>query len=245
MTAEPVVIFCTVGTTALYAELLLQSDRDTLPDLMREHRGLGDDAADLQDFERLHRLRARVLAAHHAGWSVLKTRKIPLSGDNLKRTSAEMTSLYGLCRSTGVGLGRLLRPGEDRLVFLAAANHNGKWAAEVNKDLAEMYLFEGSGISTPDVQIEEVQGLEGTGPDFSDIVPALKALLEKHSVGCRDVRCNFTGGYKGVIPALTWVCSNDLPKVQMFYQHEQMAEICRIDLRRGEQPTTSREPLTR
>lgn len=244
MTAEPVVIFCTVGTSALYAEHLLRSDRDDLPERMDQHRRF-EEVSQLRDLEQHYNLRPKVLAAHHAAWRDLADRKIPLSGENLKRTSAEMTSLYGLCSSTGVGLGRLLRPGKDRLVFLAAANHNGRWAAEINKDLAEMYLFERSSVLTPDVQIEEVQGLEGSGPDFSTIVPVLKALLKKHCDGFDDVRCNFTGGYKGVIPALTWVCSNDLPKVQMFYQHEQMAEICRIDLRQREQPTTSREPLTR
>jgi CRISPR/Cas system-associated protein Csm6 len=237
-TDDKAVVLCTVGTTALFAEDLLEDGSYDLANQMREYSGYS--AKQQLDFARHHKLHERVLPAHHAFWKEVKAGRMKVRLNNMKRTSAEMTSSLGLCKGSKAGLNRMLDPGKDRVVFLTPDNPNGRWAAEINAELAAMYLFE-PGPGT-DVHVEVVKGLEGSGPDFGRIGPELKAIFAKHTDGYLDIRVNFTGGYKGAIPAIVWAC-NQVPMVRMFYQHEQMNEICLIDLQQGSDPVNYSEQI--
>ncbi len=221
--SEPLVLFCTVGTTALYARDLGDAD---LQRLMKEHFERDGDTSFL---EQSQKLRARVLDAHLAFWKELQNTPGMVLRDNIRRTSAELMSSHNLCSISTVGIGRKLRPGRDRVVFLASDNPRGRWAAEVNATVAKLVLFEGF-AEKEDVAAEKVTGLEGKGVDFQEIGPCIKRIIEKYSNGFEDVRCNFTGGYKGAIPALYWACAHLPAKTSLYYQHEDMNQICRISL---------------
>ena len=203
------VLVVTVGTSALTAKDL----KDNLPPY--EGKRLGEDIQGYLDAEAEEKafiairdnLQSRVLNAHRVFWATK-----PRSFRRCYRSSAEMMS----CK---VLLAKLDSP-VDRVLLLASHTHEGELAAEINKLLLREYLF--APQLDPSISCERVDELKTVREDFGTLFETLTTILSRYSRARDKLVFNFTGGFKGLIPALTWIAEHRFPGAPMFYVHADM-----------------------
>lgn len=234
-------LFVTVGMSALKAENLGDfDDRDgsELRIICQECARTGEDLT--KDLFR------DVVKAHADVWErgSLKAHS--------KYVSAEMISSYWMLWVQGRGWGDeasiTLEPWggpRDRIVLLASETPEGLFCARVNAQLMHQFLIHDpsrsdtsifatcSGCdcgtdfwtredcSRGQVVIRQVKGLEAKSGGFN-VAAELAGIWGTETKGATEIVVNFTGGFKGTIPALTWLCGKEESPAWMFYAHETM-----------------------
>jgi len=157
----------------------------------------------------------------------------------LSNLSAEVTSTAFLAAHPQSGFGGGLDPNRVRIVLLASDTAVGLFCAHVNASLLHQVLVRpackcgarfddfGRGSACPAVRVRVVPGMEARRLDT--IYPHLQDLCRTEAKGCDRVVFNITGGYKGAVPAITWL-AGDLfgPRTELFYQHESALTATRL-----------------
>jgi hypothetical protein len=223
-----VTLFISVGTTAIRAEL--GTTRDDYSKLQKdiadfEKRADGRAAAELPAL-RADALFVDVVQAHA---EVLLLGPVDVESASL--TSAEMTSTEFLAAHRQSGFGGGLDAGRVRIVFLASDTAVGLLCAHVNASLLHQFLFHPTcncgvrfddftnGVACPAIRVRVVPGMEARRLDT--IYPYLHKLCQEEAQGCHRVLFNITGGYKGSVPAITWLAGGVFgASAELFYQHE-------------------------
>ncbi len=244
VTEERKVLFVTVGTTALLAEMLpaelrwrAQQFEADVKNWARSKPLSGPLAG------RREQLYSEAVNAHRDVWLGVERNGFAELAQSMKQTSAEMTSSYLLATHPKHGIGKF-RGGRDRMVLLASDTHIGELAARVNAGLMHQFLLEGGcgcgadflkdGLGAngkcPSVKVEVVEGMEAK-EGLGRIGGTLKEICQRQAEGYEKVLFNITGGYKGAIPLVTWLSLEVFGKrPPLFYQHEEMLSVVRISL---------------
>ncbi|HLJ26487.1 MAG TPA: hypothetical protein VKY85_07240 [Candidatus Angelobacter sp.] len=193
----------------------------------------------------------RVLKAHQDLWASVWPNGKPIWPYRYA-TSAEMVSSYYLLRVQVVDtLARkntapvLFNSSRDRILLLSSDTAQGKFCACINAQLMHDHLFEkrcdcGSHFG-PDVwkcsnacvEVKVLKGLEGTQDGFKDIPSCLQEIWRCHAGPKTDIIINITGGYKGIIPALTYMSFRCAQDASLYYMHEEMKGAASIRIRGG------------
>ena len=232
-----VTLFISVGTTAIRPEL--GTTRDDYSKLQK----------DIADFKRRADSRAATeLAALHADALFVDVVQAhaevlllgPVDVESASLTSAEMTSTEFLAAHRQSGFGGGLDPGRVRIVLLASDTAVGLFCAHVNASLLHQFLFHPAcncvtrfddfpnGTACPAIRVRVVPGMEARRLDT--IYPRLQELCLEEAQDCERVMFNITGGYKGAVPAITWLAGGVFgKKAELFYQHETALAATRFD----------------
>lgn len=234
------VLFVTVGTSALTARRLGETNeesfegskndvflRDKVQNYLKDVHGRGTGEADLL---------SEVVKAHRNIWKSVGSvpnRLIPRGpsiGDQIERTSAEMTSTYFLSLTGEVPEGFLGK--SWKVILLASSTPEGHLAARINARLFHDFLLsqpcrctfaDPVGCASGRVMVVRVPGLDEkgfTGSISQNLLEILDVNRSKHVI------CNITGGFKGTIPIIAvWAFRHGYP---LFYQHERARECVKI-----------------
>jgi len=213
------VVFISVGTSALLATQLGALAGHRTFDLRRR----------CAEFERAGstvppapNLFEDVLEAHLQLW---ENRTLSIS-EHYSFTSAELTSSYLYFRVQNAA--SLLNPASDQIVLLSSQTSQGHLCAEINAAIARKFLFSREATGDDSVVIEVVPGLEAAPGRFAlDLSQGLHQIWDRHPASEHTI-VNFTGGFKGLIPALTWRSYRRAVegcKCTMIYAHERMKSI--------------------
>lgn len=237
-------LFVTVGTTAITAQELgkMYRDADERKELVNDiesYQGIDDDRGKAAHATERHLFR-HILEAHRLHWDIKNPSGI---SDNPYRTSAEMTSTYFLmhARQEDGGVGGMFNPEHDRIVLLSSDTAEGKFCARINAQLMHEFLLAPICSGTVDfskadtcnacksISVEVVDKMESK-TEFKGITEELEKIVKRYAdTRRRQTFLNMTGGYKGAIPSLTWLCYEKYPECPLFYQHESMDKAVRID----------------
>lgn len=226
------VLFVTVGTTALSAAQLGDAGKDAgmgAADLRRramEFKDAGDEEAPPD-------LACAVLDAHDDVWKGGWRLGQPIF-ESRYQTSAEMVSSWYALRLQGNG--QLFNADRDQIVLLSSETPQGRFCAEVNKELARRYLFSPPADREDSACVEVIKGLEAKEHGFeTQIVDSLEEIWSRHNARDETI-VNITGGFKGTVPALTWRCIHSYENCWMFYTHESMDRAERITFFKDTKP---------
>lgn len=198
-----IVIFATVGTSAIYNEGLglMWSDRQRNK-LRNEVLRYREDV--LKKPESWTVLFEDVVRAHKAFWSMPEP--YTRHEDNIHQTSAELVSTMSILLDASILRGRTA----ERIVFLASDTPEGRFAAEIN---AEVFRSQRKDL---DVMVRTVTGLDHK---FIQVTEALlDIVMQCRGSGTRNVLFNITGGYKGAVPSMTALAIDK--DWELYYQHE-------------------------
>ena len=226
------VLVVTVGTSALTAEKLGKgwSGQDAM--LKSRNRYLEEKDSDRPQKEKDDGLFHQVVKAHRHNLNRKFHRSFAI--DPLM-SSAEMASMALLLLEVG-GLPGLFDATRDRMVLITSDTEEGKFCARVNARLLHEYLtkcrcgetFQKWEATCPAILLRYVKGMEAK-KEFVETQPALATILQEFTQGKTDYFYNITGGYKGAIPALTWIAVQDFPG-PMFYLHASNDSAVRVDI---------------
>ena len=213
MNHEKKVLFVTVGTSALSArDLGWKLEKRRCEGLRKKAQGFLDNGRkDTNLFE-------EVVNAHLAH---RPSRDRP--GDYLKdlrRTSAEMTSTFLLLQD-GDELPGPFQHGRDQIVLLSSDTEQGWFCAAVNAAVMRELFFSCSPkepCAAECVVARKVHGLKAE-EDAAKTIPAIRPIIEPFRGSGSQLFFNITGGYKGAIPAISWLCG-EAPAIPMYYVHE-------------------------
>src|SRR5580658_5178057 len=232
-----VTLFITVGTTAIRPELGTTRDdhrqlQNNIDDFKR--RADGRPAAELAQLSAAATF-AAVVEAH---MEILRLGPDEVLGF-LSNLSAELTSTRFLAIHRESGFGGGLDPNQVRIVLLASDTAVGLFCAHVNASLLHQVLvrpacrcgarFDDFTTVTacPAVRVRVVPGMEARRLDT--INSSLQALCKDEAAGCGRVIFNITGGYKGAVPAITWLAERLFGQgTELFYQHESALAATRL-----------------
>jgi len=185
-------LFVTVGTTAIRNPKI----GDTHLSQIAQHYLKAPD----ERFAQLHELEQKLVAAHSDFWRNLKGREI--SPDDFDRTSAELTSTMRLTQQ---------QQSITSIILLGSETTEGKLATAVNHAVLSR-IWKGG-------QVFEniVPGLEKR---FTKVTPSIEKILEGRGASSASrVHFNITGGFKGVIPSITYLAMQH-QGWSVFYQYE-------------------------
>ena len=223
------VLFVTVGTTAIRPELgetgtdhrRLQATLATF-----KKRADGRSAAELDAlggnaiFADVVRAHAEVLELGIGDWP-----------DYLGNLSAEMTSTHFLAAHPESRFGGVLDGNRVRIVLLASDTAAGLFCAHVNASLLHRFLvWPGCTCGTrfedftgnwgcPAVRVRVVPGMEARR--LRKVHESLRGVCLSEAGDRAQIVFNITGGYKGAVPAITWLAFHDFGgRAELFYQHE-------------------------
>ena len=223
------VLFVTVGTSAITAE------------------GLGVNVGgflNLTEEEKLERsgaLRPKLTEAHLTFWRHLPERQPQVL--HYRDTSAELVTTLGLMGSAEVEPDFFKTEG-NKIVLLASNTAEGELAAHVNADvLHEMLLgskCDCAGVlrTCRRVLVEVIRGME-PAKHFENLLDGLTEKVRPYE-GAKAA-FNVTGGFKGVIPYITWLTFQKFKGAPMYYQHEKMSTFMRIVFSSGANPEPKEE----
>jgi hypothetical protein len=230
------VLFISVGTTAVGPKI--GKTRDDYTELQRKIT-VFNKLADGRAAAELPALRAGAIFAEvveaHTDILGLAPEEVLSRLGNL---SAEMTSTGFLAAHPQAGFGGGLDPARVRIVLLASDTAAGLFCAQVNASLLHQFLVRPAckcgahfdnftnGPACPAVRVRVVPGMEARRLDT--IYPHLQQLCQTEAEGCVRVMFNITGGYKGAVPAITWLAGRFGTKAELFYQHESALAATRI-----------------
>jgi len=223
------VLIVTVGTTALWATELVNNlpgsdGRYKLASALDAYRAAEDDETRAY-FANRDQLRPNLLEAHAEFW-----KKKPELFRKCHKTSAEMMS----CKLVLSKLKFL----PDRVLLLASHTHEGQMAAEINEELMHCYLFK----PPASISCERVDDLNTTNDDFSGLFGTLAQILSRYDKKSDNLVFNVTGGFKGLIPPLTWLAEHQFPGAPLFYLHEEMTSAVSIEFPKTPAPETPQLP---
>jgi hypothetical protein len=230
-------VIVTVGTTAIRPELgETRSDHQQLQRRIAafEKQADGRSAAELRALN-AGALFADVVEAHA---EILRLAPEDML-DCLGNLSAEVTSTGFLAAHPQSGFGGGLDPGRVRIVLLASDTAVGLFCAHVNASLLHEFLVRPAckcgnrfddfvnGSTCASVRVRVVPGMEARRLDT--IYPPLRDLCQREAAGCERVMFNITGGYKGAVPAITWLAGGVFgTSAELFYQHESALAATRL-----------------
>jgi hypothetical protein len=227
------VLFVTVGTSAITAEHLWKE----VPQDGRLRRDIASfvDVPEgrQEELSGTFKLRPRLIAAHWKFWHGLKDRA-PLRED-YRRTSAELVTTLGLLGSKEGAVADFFRRDgcEDTILLLASNTVEGELAAGVNAQVLHELLrgkhceCKGEVRNCRRIVVEVIRGME-TATRFEGLLDGLLDKVKGYD-GAQSA-FNFTGGFKGVIPYITWLALVKFPGAPMYYQQEKMENFMRIVL---------------
>jgi putative CRISPR-associated protein (TIGR02619 family) len=226
------VLFVTVGTTAITAQDLWRN----IPHDVNLKRDIArfDGASDAAKEQISTPLKPRLIDAHRAFWQ--RMHAAAPRPEHYYSTSAELVTTLGLLGSREDAVADLFRRNkcDDTLVLLASNTPEGELAAWVNAEVLHNRLFgdvcacAGVVRNCSRLVVEVVRGMElATG--FGTLLNGLFEKVRTHEGA--QAAFNITGGYKGVIPYITWLASGMFAGAPMYYQHEKMTAFTRIVFR--------------
>jgi len=148
---------------------------------------------------------------------------------NIRDTSAEIQSLYQM-KKEKFNEKSLINPSQDKLVLLHSDTLDGKIAADILYDFFKndnKLLF--SNMDEP-VLMKDIRG--DNANSFLTGLGNLKTILENLiKPEYKMVYFNITGGYKGVIPAITYYCIKSLKsKSILCYLYEETDKIVQFKI---------------
>jgi hypothetical protein len=166
--------------------------------------------------------------------------------NRLDNLSAEVTSTAFLAANRLSGFGGGLDPGRVRIVLLASDTAIGLFCAHVNASLLHQFLVRPAcncgarfddftnGSACAAVRIRVVPGMEARR--LETIYPNLEKVCREEAEGCERIKFNITGGYKGAVPAITWLAGGFFgTRAELFYQHETALAATRFTFSAAEQ----------
>jgi putative CRISPR-associated protein (TIGR02619 family) len=155
-----------------------------------------------------------LVEAHEEFWTLTPGRIE--NPDNYRQTSAELISTYLLLRL-------LARRGliYDRIVLLASATAEGRFAAQVNRRVFQSAAYsQRADQGWANVEVLVVRGLTGSSENMIEELPPILARGPD-----TVVRINMTGAYKGLAAALGFLAADiKVPRLHLFYLHEESQE---------------------
>ena len=232
------VLFISVGTTAIRPEL---SDQQLGRDIGTfKKQAYGRAAVELHALN-VGAMFARVVEAHS---EILRLG--PEDVELASLVSAEMTSTWFVASQQQSGFGGALDPKRIRIVLLASDTAVGLFCAHVNASLLHQFLVRPAckcgarfddftnGPACPAVRVRVVPGMEARR--LETIYPHLEKVCQKEAEGCGRIMFNITGGYKGAVPAITWLAGGRFgTRAELFYQHETALAATRFTFSAAEQ----------
>ena len=121
---------------------------------------------------------------------------------HISDTSAEIQSLYQM-KKEGI-----INPSEEKLVLLHSDTLDGKIAAEIIKDFFSQ-LTKNDSFKFKEIILQIMENIRGDKAEyFRNGLEFLTDNIKSLAKNFKNVVINFTGGYKGVIPALTILYRN-------------------------------------
>ena len=196
-------LFVTVGTTAIRNEKIGDGD---LTDIARQY--LSKPKREKAAFARIHNLERKLVWAHANFWKEMEEGS-PTS-DDFDRTSAELTSTRALLRQF---------PSLTTVVFLGSNTEEGELATNINHAVLEQTWNRGHVLK------KIIPGLEKS---FTRVTPALKQILEHYQAHeAHRVSFNVTGGFKGVIPSVTYLATLH-PGWAIYYQYQDQNTVAEV-----------------
>ncbi len=225
------VLFVTVGTSAIFAEDL----RDTTEtgNLKKRVDRLRKPASSAEKDRLLGELRPDLIGSHIGTWEKLADRP-PCTADYYL-TSAELVSTMGLLRSRDELVKDFFARdrSDDKLVLLASNTPEGELAADVNAEVLHARLLgqqckcDGAVKNCERISVKAVRGLES----MSGFGKVQEGLLETVTpFKGAQAGFNITGGYKGLIPYVTWLTLGVFEGAPLYYQHESMPGLTKLTL---------------
>lgn len=214
------IVFVTVGTSAVSNEELWEADSGLRPIIPRDIHGFMNGLEEGEDpprgFENL------LLSAHNAFWN--KNNNYRCNRAHRLKTSAEAISTY----SARVSQLFELKAGRDKVVLLLSNTTLGQLCGRINKHLIEKYVFatpaENEDVTTETIKLSSPEGFRTVAQDGHPIYPQILRVIEKHLDGNNaEAFFNITGSYKGLIPAITHICTTRYSnRSTILYLHETM-----------------------
>jgi CRISPR-associated protein (Cas_APE2256) len=231
------VLFVTVGTTAITAEGLRCGENLRLKMRIDSYQG----ASEQQQRNKGVDLKRELTKAHNHFWQSLfpppgeahlNHRHAQPDPQHYQNTSAELVTTFGLIGSKEPEVQGLLGNPGDAAVLLASNTAEGKLAAEVNAQVIHDMLLGETCACKGDVQycerivVKPVPGLEPAKDKFEGLLQGLLTAVQPYKG--LQAAFNVTGGFKGVIPYITWLTFENFKNAPMYYQHEKMTTFARI-----------------
>jgi putative CRISPR-associated protein (TIGR02619 family) len=158
-------------------------------------------------------LRDRLVEAHKRYWDM--PREYITNPDNYRQTSAELISTYQMFTLLAERYpGRTI----DRIVLLASATSDGRFAADVVLGVmqSEKYSIP---VAKDRIGVYVIPGLDKEFVDLSEAIPAM--VREHRPDPAKDlVHFNVTGGFKGTGVVIGMLAADY--GFALFYQHESL-----------------------
>jgi CRISPR/Cas system-associated protein Csm6 len=185
-------LFVTVGTTAVGNPRIGDTH---LNQIAQQYLKVPDER-----FAELHELEEKLVSAHSDFWREMKGKE--LVPDDFDRTSAELTSTMRLTQQQQSITG---------IILLGSETTEGKLATAVNHAVLSR-IWKGGQVLK-----DIVPGLEKR---FTKVTPAIERILkDRGAPSASRVHFNITGGFKGVIPSITYLAVQH-PGWSVFYQYQ-------------------------
>ena len=245
------IVFVTVGTSAITNRELWEKN-GTLPATLDPAgnwgKVIGDDekAAVEEKTRNNKRIKWEDIEAHvraiHADFEKALTdhhRKFWETSPHHKRehprrTSAEAMSTW-LAGAAASMDGGPLKAGEDQVVLLVSRTCVGQMAGRINGALFREFLFVGDGersVSTKVIGDLQFEGIVDDGCEGMSLSSQVRKIYADHTTNNgRTPLVNITGGFKGVIPAISVICAD--AGTTMLYLHDSMKGVVRLRFANG------------
>jgi len=209
-------LFVTVGTTAIGNPNIGDSILTGLSSTYLKKPGREKKAyAEQQD------LKSKLVAAHVAFWKGFEGR-YP-SVDDFDGTSAELTSTMALVQH---------HPSINRIVLLSSDTPEGELATEINDGVLPQIWKRGEVVEKTVPRLES---------GFTTITPELEKILVEYAAGSAEcVHFNVTGGFKGVIPSITYLAMQH-PGWRIHYQYQGSYTASEVFFSKGQSETKAKD----
>jgi putative CRISPR-associated protein (TIGR02619 family) len=248
-------LFLTVGTSAItnrelwehrgdlpthlprgedWGELIRATEANAIKDLSHHGRLRSKDWESVERRVRGENLQfEQSLTEHHREfWR--KNNAHRRNSNHRRRTSAEAISTWLAGEKDLLDGGPLA--GGDKVVLVVSRTCIGQMAGRINQAIFREFLF--TGDSGQEVCIETVddlrlEGVESEGGEVKSLSGQVRKIYEDH----RDRRTplfNITGGFKGLIPAITVIASTEGRTI--LYMHDSMSGAVRLRFEIGVVP---------
>jgi putative CRISPR-associated protein (TIGR02619 family) len=126
-----------------------------------------------------------------------------------------------------------LDAGEDKVVLVVSRTCVGQMAGRINEALFREHLFTGNGepeVFTETVDDLRLEGIREEAGEAKSLSDRIREICNDHA-DKRAPLFNITGGFKGLIPAITVICAEG--NRPMLYMHESMKGVVRLQFKDG------------
>jgi len=244
------ILFVTVGTSAITNHELWDTNGDLPPDLPQDGNWgeliRGAEAACVKDMFHNRKVEWKTVAKkveavftpfeealtdlHRKFWGKTNHHK----REHRRRTTAETISTW-LAGAAHRMDGGQLQANEDKVVLVVSRTCIGQMAGRINQALFREHLFEGEGerkVVIETVDDLRLEGIHEEAGEAASLSEQMRRIFDGHAGSqCRTPIFNITGGFKGLIPAITVICREG--GRTMLYLHESMDGTVRLRFENG------------